>query len=225
MNKKDWVRTGSGKKPLTGEHRVVLTKDDKIEKHFTIVRTRLAGFNFFNKEMERNKKILFPKEVTYNDRDFTPTIFKLCVITNIKPEDNLEYKILEDEWYVLKEMDYKVEEQFKIPTLNNKYNTTKEIINILLKDNHIRGNIKQVVVVQNKMVIYNENTFHVVLCKNIDEAQRLHHTLHRALTKEGVEGVMFMGTAEKGYKTKMYQMIMERTGWDYVKTKRPSTRH
>jgi hypothetical protein len=38
--------------------------------------------------------------------------------------------------------------------------------------------VKEIIVVYNKLIIYNENQFDMVICKNLEDAQ-LHHTLSK----------------------------------------------
>ena len=45
---------------------------------------------------------------------------------------------------------------------------------------NIEYNSKEVIVLYNKLVIYNEEQFDMVICKNKKDAQRLHHTLYEA---------------------------------------------
>jgi hypothetical protein len=43
---------------------------------------------------------------------------------------------------------------------------------------HGKKMVKEIIVVYNKLIIYNENQFDMV-CKNLEDAQRLHHTLSK----------------------------------------------
>jgi hypothetical protein len=44
---------------------------------------------------------------------------------------------------------------------------------------HGKKMVKEIIVVYNKLIIYNENQFDMVICKNLEDAQRLHHTLSK----------------------------------------------
>ena len=83
---------------------------------------------------------------------------------------------------------------------------------------------KQAIVVHNKLVIYNEDHFDMVLCKNIEEAQRLHHTLARIAKKQKIKSILFMGTASKANIGRMYDVIVENTGCAITKVRTTSTR-
>ena len=84
--------------------------------------------------------------------------------------------------------------------------------------------VKQIIVVHNKLIIYNEDQFEMVICKNLEEAQRLHHTLAKIAKKQKIKSLLFMGTAGKVMVGRMYDLIHDRTGWPYTKIRRTSTR-
>jgi hypothetical protein len=64
----------------------------------------------------------------------------------------------------------------------------------------------------------------MVLCKNLEDAQRLHHTLAKIAKKQKIKSLMFMGTATPATISRMYDLIHEETGWPYIKIRRTSTR-
>jgi chemotaxis methyl-accepting protein methylase len=84
--------------------------------------------------------------------------------------------------------------------------------------------MKQIIVVHNKLIIYNEEQFDMVICKNIEDAQRLHHTLAKIAKKQKFKGLLFMGTASKLMIGRMYDLIVAKTGWKIEKVRRTSTR-
>ena len=64
----------------------------------------------------------------------------------------------------------------------------------------------------------------MILCKNLEDAQRLHHTLAKIVKKQKINSLMFMGTATPATIGRMYDVIHEETGWPYTKIRRTSTR-
>jgi transcriptional accessory protein Tex/SPT6 len=64
----------------------------------------------------------------------------------------------------------------------------------------------------------------MVICKNLEDAQRLHHTLAKIARKQKIKSLMFMGTASKATNSVMYDLIHEKTKWSYIKIRRTSTR-
>jgi hypothetical protein len=89
---------------------------------------------------------------------------------------------------------------------------------------YAKNSVKQIIVVNNKLIIYTENQFDMVICKNKNEAQRLHHTLARIANKQKIKNLLFMGTAGPATTTLLYKMIADKTGWNNLKIKRTSTR-
>ena len=43
--------------------------------------------------------------------------------------------------------------------------------------------VKNIIILRNKLVIYNEDLFDMVVCKNDEDCKRLHHTLARTCQK------------------------------------------
>jgi len=83
---------------------------------------------------------------------------------------------------------------------------------------------KQLIVVHNKLVLYNEDQFEMVICKCKKDAQRLHHALHKACKKHKIKSIIFMGTATPATVSRMYEVILENTDWSIEKIRRTSTR-
>jgi len=102
--------------------------------------------------------------------------------------------------------------------------TIKEIVRRLMLGAYGKKMVKQIIVVHNKLLIYNEEQFDMVICKNLEDAQRLHHTLSKIATKQKIKSLLFMGTASKATIGRMYDIIHEETGWPYTKIRRTSTR-
>jgi hypothetical protein len=88
---------------------------------------------------------------------------------------------------------------------------------------HAKKITKQIIVIYNKLLIYNEDQFDMVICKNMLDAQRLHHTLCKIATKQRLKSLMFMGTVSKANIGRLYDLIQDKTGWDIKKIRRTST--
>ncbi len=99
-----------------------------------------------------------------------------------------------------------------------------EIIKRLVLGAYAKKMVKQIIVVHNKVLIYNEDQFDMIVCKNLEDAQRLHHTLAKIARKQKIKSLMFMGTASKLMISNMYDLIVLKTGWDIKKVRRTSTR-
>jgi hypothetical protein len=153
-------------------------------------------------------------------------------------EDTDTFRILRDQygktyterplgdWTILHSDEFQIEETFWIYGMDSKINrpTINAIINILMVGAFSKKALKQIIVVHNKLLIYNEDRFDMVLCKNLEDAQRLHHTLAKIARKQKIKSLLFMGTASKLMIGLMYDLIHEKTGWPYSKIRRTSTR-
>ena len=102
--------------------------------------------------------------------------------------------------------------------------TISEVVKRLMIGAYSKKIVKQVIVVYNKLIIYNEDQFDMVVCKNMEDAQRLHHTLAKIARKQKIKSLLFMGTASDVMISRMYDIIHEETDWPYTKIRRTSTR-
>lgn len=217
-------------------YRVVLLCNGEYKKTLHRARTLETIFMRYHKLKDENN-VLFPKRFV-NSNKIIPVKYEIAVT---KPsEDGDNFRILRDEygklyteeplgdWTVLASQDYEIEETFMIYGLgykNGERPSIREIVKRLMVNAHSKKNVKQIIVVYNKLLIYNEDQFDMVLCKNTEEAQRLHHTLAKIARKQKIKSLLFMGTATKANIGRLYDVIHEETGWPYPKIRRQSTLH
>lgn len=216
------------------DYRVVLVCNGEYKKTLHRCKTRETAFLNFHRIKDDNK-VLFPRKFV-NTKGIKPV---KCQIYVTKPtEDSDTFRILRDDygklyteaplgdWTILHSDDYEVEETFWLFGMNPKKErpTIKEIVKRLVQGAHSKKMVKQIIVVYNKLIIYNEEQFDMVLCKNMEDAQRLHHTLAKIAKKQKIKSLMFMGTASQVMISKMYDLIHEKTKWNYIKIRRTSTR-
>lgn len=214
--------------------RVILTFNGKYKCTLYQCKTRKTAFIKFHKFKDENK-VLFPKKFV-NDGSIKPIKYEIK-ITKITEETDT-FRTLRDEygktyiekplgdWTILHSDDYEVEETFWVFGMDKVKNrpTIKEVIKILMNGAFALKKMKQIIVVHNKLVIYNEEQFDMIICKNIDDAQRLHHTLAKIAKKNKFKGLLFMGTASKIMVGRMYDLIQEKTKWKIEKIRRTSTK-
>jgi hypothetical protein len=217
-------------------YRVILLCNGEYKKTLHRARTLETIFMRYHKIKDENK-ILFPKRFV-NSNKIIPVKYEIAVT---KPsEDGDTYRILRDEygklytenplgdWTILASQEYDLEETFMIYGLgykNGERPSIREIVKRLMINAHSKKNVKQIIVVYNKLLIYNEDQFDMVLCKNMEDAQRLHHTLAKIARKQKIKSLLFMGTATKANIGRLYDVIHEETGWSYPKIRRQSTLH
>jgi hypothetical protein len=216
-------------------YRVILTCNGVYKKTLHRCKTRDTAFINFHRIKEANN-VIYPKRFI-NTYGIRPVKYEICVT---KPtEDTDTFRILRDDygktyeepqlgdWTILHSDDYDIEETFWVyglPSKGPERPTIHEIIRRLMINAHAKKCVKQVIVVYNKLLIYNEDQFDMVICKNLEEAQRLHHTLAKIARKQKIKSLMFMGTASQATTSKMYDLIHEETQWPYIKIRRTSTR-
>jgi hypothetical protein len=129
-------------------------------------------------------------------------------------------------WTVLADSKYDLEESFWVYGYNalTERKTINDIIRILMIGLYDPRRTKQIVIVHNKLLFYDEERFDMVICKCKKDAQRLHHALNEAATENKIKALYFMGTAGKGMLGEYYDIIHEHTGWNYTKIWRTTTR-
>lgn len=216
------------------EFRVVLLCNGEYKKTLHRSRTRETAFINFHKIKDDNK-ILFPKKFV-NTKNIKPVKYQICVTKTF--EDGDTFRVVRDDfgklyteaplgdWVILHSDSYDIEETFWIYGMDSKKErpTIKEIVKRLVQGAYGKKMVKQIIVVYNKLIIYNEDQFDMIICKNIGDAQRLHHTLAKIAKKQKIKSLMFMGTASQVMISKMYDLIHEKTKWNYIKIRRTSTR-
>jgi hypothetical protein len=218
-------------------YRVVLLCNGEYKKTLHRARTLETVFMRYHKLSEENQKVLYPKKFV-NSNKIIPVKYEIAVT---KPtEEGDTFRLLRDDygklytepplgdWTILATADYQIEETFMIygeSYKNGARPTIREIVKRLMINAHSKKNVKQVIVVYNKLLIYNEDQFDMVLCKNMEDAQRLHHTLAKIARKQKIKSLLFMGTATKVNIGRLYDVIHEETGWPYEKIRRQSTMH
>jgi hypothetical protein len=216
-------------------YRVVLVSNDEYKKTISRSLTRETAFINFNKLIEKNKEVKFPKKYI-NTNAILPVKFKICITKPTEPND--VFRTLRDnfgrtyiekplgDWTILASADYNVEEKFWIYGHDPKANrpTIDVIVKKLMLGAYKKNMVKQVIVVHNKLIIYNEEQFDMVLCKCMDDAQRLHHTLAKIAKKMKIKSLLFMGTAQPVVISQMYEIIQQHTNWPMEKIRRYTTR-
>ena len=216
------------------EFRVILVANGAYKKTLHRCKTRETAFINFHRINEANK-VMFPRRFI-NTKGIRPVKYEIYVT---KPTEKSDvFRVLRDDygklytekpigdWTILHSMEYPIEETFWVYGFNPKKErpTITEVVKRLVEGAYSKRMVKQIIVVYNKLIIYNDDQFDMVLCKNMEDAQRLHHTLARIAKKQKIKSLLFMGTASKATIGRMYDLIHEETGWPYTKIRRRNTR-
>jgi hypothetical protein len=214
-------------------YRIVLLSNGKYKKTLYKCKTKQNAFLKFHKMKEENN-ILYPKRFL-NTNGIKKVKYEICVTKPTEEDDT--FRLLRDDygklyteqplgdWTILISDEYNIEETFYIYGYEgDERPTIREVVKRLMLGAHAKKMVKQVLVVYNKLIIYNEDQFDMIICKNLEDAQRLHHTLARIVKKQKIKSLLFMGTAQPAQIGRMYDIIHEETGWPYTKIRRTSTR-
>lgn len=216
-------------------YRVILLSNGEYKKTLHRCKTLETVYLNYHAIKEENK-VLYPKRFI-NTNGIKPVKYQIC-ITKITEEGDT-FRILRDDygklytekplgdWTILASDDYELEENFWIYGFKEKGKerpTIAEVVKRLMINAHSKKVVKQIIVVHNKLIIYNEEQFDMIICKNLEDAQRLHHTLAKIAKKQKIKSLMFMGTATPATISRMYDLIHDETGWPYTKIRRTSTR-
>jgi hypothetical protein len=215
-------------------YRVILLVNGQYKKTLHRCKTKETAFINYH-SLKENNKVFYPRKFL-NNNGIIPVKYQICVS---KPtEEGDTFRILRDDygktytekplgdWTILASDDYDVEETFWLYGYNPKGDrpTITEIVKKLMIGAYSKRLVKQIIVVHNKLIIHSEEQFDMVICKNMEDAQRLHHTLAKIAKKQKIKSLLFMGTASDVMISRMYDEIHLETGWPYNKIRRTTTR-
>jgi hypothetical protein len=215
-------------------YRVILVGNGEYKKTLHRSKTRETAFIHYNTIKEANK-VLYPRKFINTD-SIKPIRYEIYV-TKVTEEGDVFRTLRNDygklytekpigDWTILDSEEYLIEETFWVFGNNPKKirPNISEVVKRLMVGAYAKNMVKQIIVVHNKLLIYNENQFDMIICKNLEDAQRLHHTLGKIAKKQKLKSLLFMGTAGPAMIGRMYDLIHEKTKWPYTKIRRTSTR-
>jgi hypothetical protein len=212
-------------------YQIVLTENKtKIKVLHTYSREHDALYRFNKIE---SSEIFMSKQTVYKDKKLIDVSYEVLLLKqfeegdqNVLIKDNygrsVQIQTDDGDWTVIGKIDYDIEEQFNVTGANRKLNG-KEILDHVLLNNIADNNPKQVVILNNKVVIEGLNIF-MVTCKNVTEATRLYNKLRVHCYDNNIGRVVFFGTVPKPNKKLWYKKIHERTGVSYNRLYRSSSR-
>lgn len=213
-------------------YKIIITKDGKKKKVlYEGPNENVAKEKYYN--TKDNNKVLFPKENNAYKK-VKPVKYEIMFLKEKEDSDTPFYvrdelgrtkpvDINSDQWSLVHKDDYYYEEKFTVFGYDKRLETKEIIKYILLRKNKV-DKIKQVNYVINKVLIYQNGDFDIIVCKNNSDAKRLYKTLKEFSETNKVNNIMFTGLVGKRNRTKLYKRIVEKTGWTINKTYRSSTR-
>jgi len=217
-------------------YRVILMKNEEYKHTLYKCQRDETAFIKYRLLKKQNESVFFPRKyINYNG--IKPVTYRILIVKDIEKGDvnrNVrdhkgkfyEEKPIDGKWTILDSAEYNIEETFWVYGHNPKTDrlTIGGIIKKLMKGAYKKNMVKSILVVHNKLIIHNEDEFEMVICKNILDAQRLHHELAKAASKNKIKSLLFLGTATPATISEMYKYIHEQTGWTLTKIRRTTTR-
>jgi hypothetical protein len=181
----------------------------------------------------KTTKSFMPKKTVYKDKKLVDVKYEVLLLKKFEETDKnmvikddygrvINIKTDDGDWTVMGKLDYDIDEQFNVTGANRKLNA-KEILDNVLLNNLQESNMKQVVILNNKVVVEGYNLF-MVTCKNVQESTRLYNILRVYCHDNSIIGVVFFGTVPKENKKVWYKKIHDRTGTSYNRLYRTSSR-
>ena len=213
-------------------YKIIITKDGKKKKLlYEGSNEKIAKEKYYS--VKDNNNVLFPKKNNAYKK-VKPVHYEIMFLKEKEDSDSPFYvrdelgrnkpvDIKSDKWSLIHKDDFLYEEKFTVYGYDERLETKDIIKKIILRRNK-KDKIKQINYVINKVLIYQNGDFDVVVCKNSSDARRLYKTLREFCETNKVINIMFTGLVGKRNRTKLYKRIVEKTGWTMNKTYRSSTR-
>lgn len=206
------------------EYRIILTLDEKQKKILFKSKDRDTSLKEYNRLMvENNKNIVIPK-VFNNNKGINRCKHELLLLKEIGPDAIvLPIKRFNNYKIILKD-EFLIEETFMVYGYNSRTErkTIHEIVKILTEQN--TNSFRDVIVVHNKIVIYNDDFFDMIICKCELDARRLNSVLFELFNKNKKHKFIFLGLAKLENMTFLYDLIQEETQWSRGRIRRTTTR-
>lgn len=209
---------------------VLYENNSKLKVLYDYTRVKDAKYRF-NLLTSNNSSL--KKEVIYKDKELVKVSYRLFLMKQRVEGDKSisvrdEYgKLLEDimndpNEVVVDVSDYEIEEQYSVTGANRKL-SAYEIMNSVLLNKLSERNTKQVVILNNKLII-ESLVINMVTCKNVSEVIRLYNFLRSKCWDGKVSNVIFFGKVQKQDKGLWYKKIHEQTGVSYNRLYRKISR-
>lgn len=212
-------------------YQIVLTENrKKIKVLHSYSREYDANYRF---EKLKSQEGFFPKTKVYKDKKLTDVNYEILLLKKREENDQnriiknelgkyVEETVNDDEWVILDSATYLMEENFNVSGANRKL-TAKEIIEYIVTSNQQKKNPKQILMLNNKIVIEGLE-LHVVTCKDIDETIRLYNKIRTYCFDKKINDIIFFGSIPKENRKTWYKKIHERTGIGYNRLYRSNSR-
>lgn len=206
-------------------YRIILTLDGKQKKLFFKSKDRELTLKEFNKlTIQNNKNIVFPK-IFNNNKGINKCQYELLLLKEMGPESIVDSdRVFNNNYKIILRENYLMEETFSVYGFNSRTErkTVQDIVKILTEQKS--ASHKEVIIVHNKLLIYNEDFFDMIICKCEYDARRLNSILFDLFNKNKTHKFIFVGLAKLEHMTFLYDLIQEETQWPRNRIRRTTTR-
>jgi hypothetical protein len=209
---------------------VLVENKKKIKVLHSYSREHDANYRF---EKLKSQEVIFPKIKVYKDKKLVDVVYEILLLKKREEGDVnrivknelgkfVEETVDDEEWVIIDVSDYQIEENFNVSDANRKL-TAKEIIEHVVISNKQKKAPKQVLMLNNKIVIEGLDLY-MVTCKNIDETIRLYNKIRTYCFDSKIGDIIFFGSIPKENRKVWYKKIHDRTGITYNRLYRSNSR-
>ena len=214
-------------------YRIIIAKDNKKKKLlYSGKQSHNAKSKFFS--LVDKNIVLFPKEhISY--KKTKPVKYEILLLKE-KEEGDLQYTDRDelgrtfpittksDNWTIVEKRPYQFEEKFTVFGYPERMEMKTIIKKIFMPGLMNKKVVKHVDYIFNKVMIWNDGDFDIITCKCVKDAKRFNKLLRDFCDKQKITNVLFYGHIPKRRRAKIYETIIEKTGWRRNRVYQTSTR-
>lgn len=213
-----------------GYYRIILAKNHKMTKELSPSWWMGTAYQKYNDYIEENRRgVICEKRIAQsNIQDGEKVKYEILLLKKIDPEqDNgvreirnedglfVENRVANNpEYAIIAKSDWYIPETYNVfgynPVSDRK--TGRWIFDNIINKDCCRENIKNVFMLDNKLIVQYDGDVDFILCKNTEECMRLYNGLEGAMDKKN-KFVFFTNTLVEARKSWLYNLLEEKTGW------------
>ena len=212
------------------KYKIVIVKNKKIKKTIQTYKSLVWAKKRYERELKDNV-VVFPKQYV-NTKRIKKVGYEILLVKKTSKKDVIENEVYNDYgfkvkqiikggWMILKKDVWLVEETFHVYGLKDRLTVPQILKNIFFS---ISRDFYYITKVHNKLVIYNDHYIEVILCKNLNETERLHDSLKMFFLEKKLINFIFLGKADHRQRRALYDRMQEHTGLVRQELFRTSTR-
>ncbi|MFN7656178.1 MAG: hypothetical protein ACK5OW_00145 [bacterium] len=209
---------------------VLVENKKKIKVLHSYSREHDANYRF---EKLKSQEVIFPKIKVYKNKKLVDVVYEILLLKKREEGDVnrviknelgkfVEETVDDEDWVIMDTSYFHIEESFNVSDANRKL-TAKEIIEHVVISNKQKKAPKQVLMLNNKIVIEGLDLY-MVTCKNIDETIRLYNKIRTYCFDNKIGDIIFFGSVPKENRKVWYKKIHDRTGIGYNRLYRSNSR-